>query len=61
MLTDGKLDESPSFSPNGDQILYSTKDSGRDILGVVSVDGLVEQKISLANENVRDPAWGPRR
>jgi len=61
VLTDGKLDESPSFSPNGDQILYSTKDSGRDILGVVSVDGLVEQKISLANENVRDPAWGPRR
>jgi len=46
---------------NGDQILYSTKDQGRDVLGVVSVDGLVEQKISLANENVRDPAWGPRR
>lgn len=61
VLTDGRLDESPSFSPNGDQILYSTKDQGRDILGVVSVDGLVEQKISLANENVRDPAWGPRR
>jgi len=61
VLTDGRLDESPSFSPNGDQILYSTKDAGVDVLGVVSVDGLVEQKISLANENVRDPAWGPRR
>lgn len=61
VLTDGRLDESPSFSPNGDQILYSTKEQGRDVLGVVSVDGLVEQKISLANENVRDPAWGPRR
>lgn len=61
VLTDGQLDESPSFSPNGDQILYSTKDGRRDVLGVVSVDGLVEQKISLANENVRDPAWGPRR
>ncbi len=61
VLTDGRLDESPSFSPNGDQILYSAKDGGRDVLGVVSVDGLVEQKISLANENVRDPAWGPRR
>lgn len=61
VLTNGRLDESPSFSPNGDQILYSTKVQGRDVLGVVSVDGLVEQKISLANENVRDPAWGPRR
>ena len=61
VLTDGRLDESPSFSPNGDQILYSSKDGLRDVLGVVSVDGLVEQKISLANENVRDPAWGPRR
>lgn len=61
VLTNGRLDESPSFSPNGDQILYSTKQGGVDVLGVVSVDGLVEQKISLANENVRDPAWGPRR
>ncbi len=61
VLTDGRLDESPSFSPNGDQILYASKDEGRDVLGVVSVDGLVEQKISLPNENVRDPAWGPRR
>ncbi len=61
VLTNGRLDESPSFSPNGDQILYSTKENGVDVLGVISVDGLVEQKISLANENVRDPAWGPRR
>lgn len=61
VLTNGSLDESPSFSPNGDQILFTTKERGRDVLGVVSVDGLVEQRISLANQNVRDPAWGPRR
>ncbi len=61
VLTNGALDESPSFSPNGDQILFSTTENGVDVLGVVSVDGLVEQRISLANENVRDPAWGPRR
>ena len=61
VLTDGQLDESPSFSPNGDQILYATKERGRDVLGIVSVDGLVSQRIRLANDNVRDPAWGPRR
>jgi len=61
VLTNGQLDESPSFSPNGDQILYSTKERGRDVLAIVSVDGLVEQRIRLDNDNVRDPAWGPRR
>ncbi len=61
VLTNGTLDESPSFSPNGDQILYATKEGRRDVLGVVSVDGLVEQRIRLDNENVRDPAWGPER
>lgn len=61
VLTSGQLDESPSFAPNGDQILYSTKERGTDVLGVVSIDGLVQQRISLANEDVRDPAWGPKR
>lgn len=61
VLTDGRLDESPSFSPNGEMILYSTDDNGRDVLGVISVDGLVSQRIGLANEDVRDPAWGPKR
>ncbi len=61
VLTDGSLDESPSFSPNGEMILYATEENGRDVLGVVSVDGLVSQRIGLANEDVRDPAWGPKR
>lgn len=61
VLTNGSLDESPSFSPNGEMILYSTEENGRDVLGVVSVDGLVSQRIGLANEDVRDPAWGPKR
>ena len=61
VLTDGRLDESPSFSPNGEMILYSTDDNGRDVLGVISTDGLVSQRIGLANEDVRDPAWGPKR
>jgi len=61
VLTDGRLDESPSFSPNGEMILYATEENGLGVLGLISVDGLVTQKISLTNETVRDPAWGPMR
>jgi TolB protein len=61
VLTDGRLDESPSFSPNGEMILYATEESGREVLGIISVDGLVSQRIRLAGEDVRDPAWGPMR
>ena len=61
VLTDGRLDESPSFSPNGEMILYATEENGRGVLGIISVDGLVSQRIRLAGEDVRDPAWGPKR
>ncbi len=61
VLTQGRLDESPSFAPNGEQILYATEENGREVLGVVSTDGLVSQRIRLSGEDVRDPAWGPMR
>lgn len=61
VLTQGSQDESPSFSPNGEMILFATQENGKEVLGLVSIDGLVTQRISLANESVRDPAWGPMR
>lgn len=61
VLTNGSLDESPSFAPNGQMILYATQDGGEDVLGVVGIDGQTGFKISLAGEDVRDPAWGPMR
>ncbi len=61
VLTSGAQDESPSFSPNGEMILFATQENGKEVLGLVSIDGLVTQRISLANESVRDPAWGPMR
>ncbi len=61
VLTDGSLDESPSFSPNGQLILYATKDEGSDVLGVVAVDGETSYRISVDGEDVRAPAWGPMR
>ena len=59
-LTQGTLDESPSFSPNGQMIMYATEKGGRGTLGAVSLDGSVVQSLALDDGgNVREPAWSP--
>ena len=59
-LTQGTIDESPSFSPNGQMIMYATEKDGRGTLGAVSLDGSVVQSLSLDDgSNVREPAWAP--
>jgi TolB protein len=58
-LTDGRLDESPSFAPNSSQILYATEYGGRGVLAAVSVDGRVRQRLALTDGDVREPAWSP--
>ncbi len=55
-LSDSSKDESPSFSPNGKYIMYST---GRGALGVVSVDGRIKQRIAAPSGDIREPTWGP--
>ena len=59
LLTAGPDDESPSFAPNGMQILYSSVQGGRSVLAVVSVDGRVRQTLSALDGKVREPTWGP--
>nr|WP_228129276.1 Tol-Pal system beta propeller repeat protein TolB [Pusillimonas sp. T7-7] len=59
LLTAGPDDESPSFAPNGMQILYSSVQGGRSVLAVTSVDGRVRQTLSALNGKVREPTWGP--
>ncbi|MDO6461054.1 Tol-Pal system beta propeller repeat protein TolB [Granulosicoccaceae sp. 1_MG-2023] len=59
IITDGTLDESPSFSPNGGMILYASESGGKGVLGAVSVDGSVRQRITLSEGDVREPAWSP--
>lgn len=58
-LSDGPLDESPSFAPNGSMILYATEEQGRGALAAVSADGSVRQKLRVSEGNVREPAWSP--
>lgn len=59
VLTDGQLDDAPSFAPNGRTILYETHSAGQGALAAVSSDGRIKQRLSLQTGDVRDPAWGP--
>jgi TolB protein len=59
ILTPGKLDESPSFAPNGSMILYATREGSRGVLSAVSADGNVRQRLILSEGDVREPAWSP--
>ena len=59
VLSDGRLDESPSFSPNGRMVLYATEAGHRGVLAAVSVDGRVGQRLRLQEGDVREPAWSP--
>lgn len=59
ILTTTTLDESPSFAPNGQIILYATIVRGRGVLATVSVDGRVRQLLKSPEGDVREPAWSP--
>jgi len=59
VLTDGALDESPSFSPNGKMILYASTRGNSGVLFAVSVDGRAKHKLSDQTGDIREPVWGP--
>lgn len=59
VLSEGNLDESPSFAPNGSMILFAANKGGRSVLSVVSTDGAMQQKLDFQNGGVREPAWAP--
>jgi TolB protein len=59
VLTDSARDESPSFAPNGQAVLYATVQGGRGVLGTVSLDGKTRARLSESGVDAREPAWGP--
>lgn len=59
VLTTSRLDESPSFAPNGSMIIFATEVGGRGVLEAVSVDGGARQRLGSTGLDVREPSWSP--
>ena len=59
VLSPGRMDESPSFAPNGSMVLYATREGERGVLSAVSADGRFRQRLVLTDGDVREPAWSP--
>jgi TolB protein len=60
VLSTGRQDESPSFAPNSDSLIYATRQGRNGVLETVSADGLIRQKMaSGAGGDVREPVWSP--
>ena len=59
VLSDGRLDESPSFAPNGEMLIFATREGTRGVLATVSINGRIKQRISTLEGDVREPAWSP--
>lgn len=59
ILTQTRLDESPSIAPNGAMLIYATLFEGRTILAAVSVDGGTKYLLPSRFGDVREPSWSP--
>jgi TolB protein len=59
VLSTGQQDESPSFAPNSDTLIYATNQGGSGVLETVSADGLVRQRLAQSQGDVREPVWSP--
>ncbi len=59
ILSTGRQDESPSFAPNSDTLIYATRQGRDGVLETVSADGLIRQRMASGRGDVREPVWSP--
>ncbi len=55
-LTESKLDESPSISPNGNVIIYAVSENGESLLSGLTLSG-AKFRLPAKKGEVREPAW----
>jgi len=59
VVSTGRQDESPSFAPNSDILIYATRQGRNGVLETVSADGLIRQRMASGSGDVREPVWSP--
>ncbi len=56
VLTEAKMDESPSVAPNGNMVIYGIREKNLSMLAGFSLSG-AKFKLPASNGEVREPAW----
>ena len=59
IVSAGQQDESPSFAPNSDTLIYATRQARNGVLETVTADGLIRQRVRSGQGDVREPVWSP--
>jgi len=59
ILTSTKFDESPCIAPNGNVVIYSTKDGNLSYLAGVNISSRVKFKLPALYGELKEPAWSP--
>ena len=59
VVSAGRQDESPSFAPNSDTLIYASRQGRSGVLEKVTADGLIRQRVSSGRADVREPVWSP--
>jgi len=56
VLTEAKMDESPSVAPNGNMVIYGIREKNLSMLAGFSLSG-AKFRLPASNGEVREPAW----
>lgn len=59
ILSNTSLDESPTVAPNGSMVIYATRQNGKGVLMLASLNGRIRIVLPGIEGEIREPAWSP--